>query len=248
MNALMPLQLADGKLHYIAGGSFMDAPTEAFGIKLAREVHMPCDIALDIGDFGVPSEEHKILMAAERALECMREDMPVYAGCFAGIGRTGLFLGILARATGIDDPLRYVRTYYHPKSIETQAQYDFLMQLDVRALHKRFGVAPIGSLHWSHLGVPASDLEKVEALSAKWEPMRAFWIEKERNPNFLNFKMWKEDLVLKNRQSDGEQQSPQDSGTKVQGCTENKVQPSVQNEQAQYEENKPWLQGQKRRV
>lgn len=164
----MPLPWKDG-VRYIAGGSFIGAPVNAFGVKLAPEVSVVGDIELEITDFGVPKNKAVFLEALRSTMEILNKNEPVYVGCFAGIGRTGMFLGSLARALGVDDPLRYVRTYYNKRAIETQEQYDFMMSLDLRELNAKFGAAKIDEYKCNDMGKAKSVLELCKELPKQWE-------------------------------------------------------------------------------
>lgn len=164
----MPVPWKDG-VRYIAGGSFIGAPVNAFGIKLAPEVSVAGDIELEITDYGVPKNKEMFLHALWSSLEVLNENEPVYAGCFAGVGRTGMFFGALVRALGVDDPLNYVRTYYHPRAIETQEQYDFVMDLDLRELNKKFGVSTLDGYKWSEMGESKNILELCKEMPVQWE-------------------------------------------------------------------------------
>jgi hypothetical protein len=101
------------------------------GVKLAKEISAPCFVDLPIQDFGVPQVKDTI-RAVEEALVliavCRR---PVYAGCMGGIGRTGLFLALLAKAFGVTKPVEYVRQNYYSHAVETKEQFDFVASFPI---------------------------------------------------------------------------------------------------------------------
>ena len=57
-------------------------------------------------------------------------DLPVYIGCRAGIGRTGMMIAALAKLAGIADPIAWVRAHYHPDAVETSGQHAVIEALD----------------------------------------------------------------------------------------------------------------------
>jgi protein-tyrosine phosphatase len=121
----LPLIVA-GRPVAITGGPFDALPDGAFGVCLEPEAAKAwlADVALPIPDFGVPAmadlKRAVGLVLAQLAADPAR---PVHVGCRAGIGRTGLFLACLARATGIaGDPIAFVRARYHPDAAETPDQ------------------------------------------------------------------------------------------------------------------------------
>lgn len=90
------------------------------------EIHIPT------ADFQLPPVD-RVNAALKEVLRCLSVGLSVYVGCGAGQGRTGTFLGILAKAWGIKDPINYVRDNYLSENkgtskqpIETDAQEDFI--------------------------------------------------------------------------------------------------------------------------
>lgn len=47
------------------------------------------------------------------------------------MGRTGLFLAILAKAVGFNDPVAYVRKHYYNHAVETAEQAKYVEAFDV---------------------------------------------------------------------------------------------------------------------
>lgn len=120
----------------IEGGPYRARPLMAFGIKLATEQPGLFDVEVKIADFGVPSKAD-MKKAAKAALGKLLDGERVYAGCGAGIGRTGTFMAVLAKVCDPKaDPVNYVRSYYLPTAVETSAQERFVAGLDVTDLRE----------------------------------------------------------------------------------------------------------------
>lgn len=139
-NGTLPLKLGWFKTYHVTGGPYRNKPNAMIGVKLAPEIRAPAFISLDAPDFGLfkPAECEA---AAADTLQLIANGVPVYAGCFGGIGRTGTFLAILAKAAGHDDAVAYVRKHYIPEAVETEEQESFVEEFDVtrlRAMLKRW--------------------------------------------------------------------------------------------------------------
>ena len=120
----------------IVGGpydAFRHTPN-SYGVCVRAEgihdVHL--DLLLAIPDFSVPdqSPDH-VREVLRRTLQAALEGKEVYVGCMGGWGRTGLFLALLAKATGERDPVAYVRKHYSPRAVETVAQARYVASFDV---------------------------------------------------------------------------------------------------------------------
>ena len=97
------------------------------GALRAREA----DLLFPIPDFSAPSQPD--LVAALRALLAAMQaapELPVYIGCRAGIGRTGMMIAALAKLAGEADPVGWTRAHYHPEAVETAAQHQAVVDLD----------------------------------------------------------------------------------------------------------------------
>ncbi len=131
----LPLE-HEGQTFVVYGGPYFAMPQGFFGIKLAAELNLPCQINLPIRDYSIPSAP-----AAQAALESCVEALfageKVYAGCYGGKGRTGLFLALLAKSFGAEEPIAYVRELYHPHAVETAGQADFVRRFDVSGLREK---------------------------------------------------------------------------------------------------------------
>lgn len=120
------LRLPGGAEATALGGPFDALPSGVFSVCLEERAEKAwlADILLPTPDFGVP-EPAALRDAVARALAALEAEpsRPIFVGCRAGIGRTGLFLGCLLRAAGVaGDPVAELRRLYHPHAAETPAQ------------------------------------------------------------------------------------------------------------------------------
>lgn len=106
------------------------------GIKMAAELDCPCDINIPTEDFSVPDVQDmgRGLIGAVQALSSGKD---VYVGCMGGVGRTGLFMGCMAKLMldeGFLPPgtnvIQYVREAYMPYAIETKEQQAYVTGFD----------------------------------------------------------------------------------------------------------------------
>lgn len=150
----MPVRFG-GKTVEIFGGPYFDRPAEMFGIKLAAEINSPCDIDLPIRDYSVPS----IRQTKQACLQCIKamgRGEQIYAGCWGGKGRTGLFLAIMAKVAGVQDPVAYVRSSFNVHAVETEEQQQFVENF------------PIFWLRWAYRATGAANAVKpTKGLSMK---------------------------------------------------------------------------------
>ena len=120
----------------VYGGRYYDSvnlPAKFFKVKMAKEIGLPCDANVPTKDYSVPTIAD-LEKAIEQTLKAMSQNKPIYVGCMGGIGRTGLFLGVLARVFGIDNPIVWVRTQYNSHAIETLEQEAFVKGFPIRKL------------------------------------------------------------------------------------------------------------------
>lgn len=116
-----------------------DAPDNALMICMAAELqHLPHDVLVPTHDFCTP-DPFLMEIALLRAIRAVAMRQPVAVGCKGGIGRTGLFLALLAKvmyAMGRLDqePLAFVRAVYYPHAVETKGQIAYLHTFDVSRL------------------------------------------------------------------------------------------------------------------
>lgn len=117
--------LPGGTLRLI-GGPFEALPPGCFSVCLEVRAANAwlADVRLPTADFGLP-EPAALRDALSRTVAAWREQpgRPVFVGCRAGLGRTGLFLACLLREAGFaGDALAEVRRRYHPHAAETPEQ------------------------------------------------------------------------------------------------------------------------------
>jgi len=120
------LRLPGGAEAEAIGGPFDSLPPGAFSVclEVRSEKAWLADILLPTPDFGVP-DPAALRDAVGRTLAALAAapSRPLFVGCRAGIGRTGLFLGCLLRASGLEgDPVAELRRLYHPHAAETPEQ------------------------------------------------------------------------------------------------------------------------------
>lgn len=126
----LEIPLWDDKHYIVTGGPFNNCPDRMVGVKMAREIRRQCDIDIGTEDFSTP-EPDKLRAGLTKAVLAMVSGKPLYVGCMAGRGRTGLFLSVLAKAFGIQNPVEYVRKHYYPHAVETAEQYRFVMEFPI---------------------------------------------------------------------------------------------------------------------
>lgn len=126
----------------IVGGPFDRYPTVEgvdFGVCVRAErvpakgvaVHLP------IHDFSIPTQRaDDVREALRKTLQAALDGKKVYVGCMGGWGRTGLFMALLAKAAGIENPIEYVRVNYTPKAVETKEQEAYVEGFDVGEVRK----------------------------------------------------------------------------------------------------------------
>jgi protein-tyrosine phosphatase len=124
-NGTLKIPLTGSKFYTVWGGPSSEAHKDAVFVKMAKELPYPCQIDIPTADFQVPNT---ILLdqGLQKAVQSMLAGKPLYVGCMAGRGRTGLFLAVLAKAFGIENPVEYVRKNYYSHAVETSGQYAFV--------------------------------------------------------------------------------------------------------------------------
>lgn len=125
MLGTLRLNLSAKSYYTVTGGPFRDAAPGYTSVKMAAEIDLPCDIDIATEDFSVPPRG-PAMRGLISAIDCILEGRPVYVGCMAGRGRTGLFMALLAKAFGEDDPVRYVRANYYAHAVETHGQLKYV--------------------------------------------------------------------------------------------------------------------------
>lgn len=119
-----------GSTYKVFGGRYVDRPDNMVGVKMAEEINRPCDINIPTRDFSVPKVEH-MTDGLRQGVQLIAQGKPLYVGCMGGIGRTGLYLAILAKAWGINDPVAFVRSTYFSHAVETEQQRQYVEAFEV---------------------------------------------------------------------------------------------------------------------
>jgi len=122
----------------IFGGPFVKAPRGArrmVTVKMAKEISAPHDISIPTEDFNVPSMGDMNAGVLE-ALALMADGNDLYVGCWGGIGRTGLFMAVMAKIMFAYHqqqvaPVAFVREKYNQHAVETAQQMRFVDDYDV---------------------------------------------------------------------------------------------------------------------
>ena len=141
-NGTLPINLgwSHGKHSMtIVGGQYNSYPGQPyFGVSVRAEgmLGRPVDVHLPIEDFHTPTPADKtnVEAALRDAFTAALAGRKVYVGCAGGIGRTGLFLALMAKVAGVTHPVAYVRGLYMPHAVETKAQQEYIAKFDVTEL------------------------------------------------------------------------------------------------------------------
>lgn len=128
-HVFVPIPRPGGGVAYIAAGSARCVPEGYRLIRLAADIAVPGDVevAYDVAvsDFESFDAAH-IMAVAPDVLDDLDSGERLFAGCGAGIGRTGTFLACLvAHHPAFQAPrgaVEYVRQVYHPGAVETGDQ------------------------------------------------------------------------------------------------------------------------------
>ena len=126
---------------FVVGGPFRCCPDTMFGICLLEQFPITCSVQssawLPVLDWSAPAVpkaevERVLLLALQKAL-----DAPVYVGCAGGWGRTGMFLALMTKVWGIENPVAYVRRVYSSQAVDTSAQLKYVDDFDVRWVRRK---------------------------------------------------------------------------------------------------------------
>lgn len=128
----------------IFGGRFRDyvpGTRRLVGIKMAAEITHPHEFKVDTEDYSVPSQKD-MTAGVLYAIEQLAKGNDIYVGCMGGIGRTGLFMGCMAKVMqdyakthlnteiAINDVVKYVRESYYEHAMETEQQKKYATMFD----------------------------------------------------------------------------------------------------------------------
>ena len=119
----------------IYGGPYRSKPSEFAGVKMAAEIDLPCAVSVPVQDFGVPDPD-TLKAGVTAGLMLLATGQVVYAGCAGGIGRTGLYLAVLAKTCltfeeDTRDPVAFVRSTYFAGAVETAEQEALIDGIEV---------------------------------------------------------------------------------------------------------------------
>jgi hypothetical protein len=122
------------KFFAVCGGPYKQKPTEMPGVKMAKEISLfkngTYEIDIPTRDFHTPDPDD-LARGLEAAVFMITSGSPLYVGCYAGKGRTGLFMAVLVKAFGIKDPVAFVRAKYYPHAVETEDQKKFVADFEI---------------------------------------------------------------------------------------------------------------------
>lgn len=141
------VKLNKSQFFTVYGGPYRLRPQDMMGVKMAREIELPCDVSIPTQDFSIPTRE-AVDLGLAKTIDLILEQQAVYVGCAGGIGRTGLFLAILTKCFGVKDPIAFVRKTYHPHAVETKEQRDFVESYKAPAL-VRWNIRVAKVLFWA---------------------------------------------------------------------------------------------------
>lgn len=88
-----------------------------------------------VPDMGVPSKPVEYVKMVDWAKTQIDAGKKLHCGCIGGHGRTGMFLAALVSRYGEKDAIKYVRTNYCQKAVESATQVKFLGE--------HFGITPV---------------------------------------------------------------------------------------------------------
>jgi len=114
----------------------------------------PGTFSMPIADFSVPADINRLNAALLRVYIEASEGRPVYVGCAGGIGRTGLFLSLVAKIHGIAFPILHVRAAYLGHAVETNQQEAFIDRYDIRPVRRAFMLYGIRKLMGLSVTIP----------------------------------------------------------------------------------------------
>jgi hypothetical protein len=142
-NGVLPLALGFRGAYFglqVIGGpfdNFKPGVNGDFGVCVrAEQVPSTAHVKVPIHDFRAPAPDQtdEVDRALKSAFEAALTGKRVWVGCMGGWGRTGLFLALMAKVAGAEDPVGYVRRHYAPRAVETPDQLNYVKHFDVDEL------------------------------------------------------------------------------------------------------------------
>lgn len=155
--------------------AFIPGTRRLYGIKMAKEIYHPFDCSVPTEDFSVP-DKSLLDGGVCAALHALHFGKDIYVGCMGGVGRTGLFMGVMAKlmkdcqdfsetsetsetSLKVDDPVKFVRYHYLSSAIETELQQAFVRGYDTEFVRRYFDTLVAKNVEVKEVKVYASPLE-----------------------------------------------------------------------------------------
>lgn len=129
-------ELFGRELTYI-GGPYRHKPANLKGVKMAKEIDLPTDWNVPTEDFGCPPRAALHDAIVKSIAHGITTGEPIYVGCMAGQGRTGLFMATVAYLLGHEEPVEFVRAEYYKHAVETEMQARFVTATYDRQMFRR---------------------------------------------------------------------------------------------------------------
>jgi len=118
----------------VYAGPYLDRFQGTAGFNLTPDIKTFSVCNLPIQDFSVPEDTAAVLQALRLAIRLVARGDAIYVGCRGGLGRTGLFLALMAKAVGVLDPIGHVRRAYNLHAVETTEQEEYVEEFDTSPL------------------------------------------------------------------------------------------------------------------
>jgi hypothetical protein len=125
MKGELHLPMLWGSSYKVFGGRYIDKPVGMLGVKMAMEIKKWAAIDIPTRDYDVPPVD-VMTRGLREGVKLIADGEPLYVGCMGGVGRTGLYMAILAKAWGVKDPVKYVRDQYYSHAVETKQQMEYV--------------------------------------------------------------------------------------------------------------------------
>jgi hypothetical protein len=139
---VFPLKLGTIQANLV-GGPYRNKPEGFYGIKMAAEINADCVISIPTEDYSVPATS-RLIAGLYCGIAMAQQQVPIWVGCFGGIGRTGLYFAALAKVMAryqklmkhkvTIDPIRFTREQYLSHAVETKEQIQYIADLNVDAV------------------------------------------------------------------------------------------------------------------